>query len=171
MKRVIASVLAFLVLVSIPTPLFAKGEIVKVTIKGADLKNLMEITDLKVLGDANVDVWAGPGVRVNGKEQTEGFIIDWPQGVVAELPRGLQHYEVSFYAKSEEVRLVYVVSYDYNPSTEQGFIYLPGKGEKWFNLNCGTICHGDAFEGNWFRATKAWENAVRPLISKQRAQL
>ena len=166
MKRSIAPVLTVLILAAIPASLFAKGEIVRISIRGIDLKTPIEITDLKDLKDVDVNVWAGPGVRVNGKEQTEGFIIDWPRGVVAERPSGLRHYEVSFYAKFEEVRLVYVVFYDYNPSAEQGYVYLPGKGDKWLNLNCGTICRGDEFEGNWFHATRAWENSVRPLIAR-----
>jgi hypothetical protein len=98
--------------------------------------------------------------------QTEGFIIDWPRGAAADHPSGLQQYEVAFYAKLDEVRLVYVVSYDFSPSFEQGYIYLPGRHDKWFNLNCGTICHGNGFEGNWFRATKAWDSAARSLISR-----
>ena len=164
MKRASAIVLTLAIVV--PTSLLAKGQIVKITITGADLTAPIEITDFGNLKDVEVNVWAGPGVTINGKEQTEGFIIDWPHGVAADRPSGLPHYEVAFYAKLDEVRLVYVVSYDFNPSSEQGYIYLPGRHDKWFNLNCGTICHGDGFEGNWFRATKAWDSAATSLITR-----
>jgi hypothetical protein len=166
MKRTIAVLLATVLMVGIPAALFAKAEIVKITITGADLATPLEITDFGKFRDADVNVWAGPGVKINGQEQTEGFITDWPLGAVADRPSGLHHYEVSFYTKLPEGGLVYVVYYDYDPSSEKGFIYLPGKHDKWFNLNYGTICHGDGFEGNWFLATAAWNNSVRPLIAR-----
>jgi|HubBroStandDraft_3_1064219.scaffolds.fasta_scaffold43800_2 hypothetical protein len=166
MKRTSSVLLILLLSIAVPTPLLAKGQIVKIAITGADLMVPIEITEFGNLKDVDVNVWAGPGVRINGKVQTEGFIIDWPRGAAADHPSGLQQYEVAFYAKLDEVRLVYVVSYDFSPSFEQGYIYLPGRHDKWFNLNCGTICHGNGFEGNWFRATKAWDSAARSLISR-----
>ena len=166
MKRTSSVLLILLLPIAVPTPLLAKGQIVKITITGADLTVPIEITDFGILKDVDVNMWAGPGVKINGKEQTEGFIIDWPRGAAADHPSGLQHYEVEFYAKLDEVRLVYVVFCDFNPSSGQSYIYLPGRHDKWFNLNCGTICHGDGFEGNWFRATKAWDSAARSLIAR-----
>jgi hypothetical protein len=57
-----------------------------------------------------------------------GFIIDWSQGLVAEPPKGLRRYEVSFHTKLlNEERLVYVVSYEFDSSTQLGYVYLPGK--------------------------------------------
>src|SRR5580700_11069075 len=49
---------AFLSL-AIPARVFAKADISKITIKGADLKTPIEITDPKIL--ANFNVWTGPG--------------------------------------------------------------------------------------------------------------
>jgi hypothetical protein len=165
MNRTIAVLLALALLSGIPALLFAKEPIVKLTIEGAGLKTPIEITDFGNFRNVDLDVWAGPGVVVSGKKQTQGFIIDWARGPVAHRPSGLQHYEVSFYTKLREGGLVYVVYYDYSPSSQQGYIYLPGKHDKWFYINCGSICRGDGFDGNWFRATKAWENAARPLIT------
>jgi len=169
MKGAFASVLTLLML-SIPTPLSAKGATVKITIKGGDLATPIEITEPKI---RDFEIWAGPGVYVNGIEQTEGFIIQWSKGVVAELPNGLQHYEVSFYSgcdigewgcRTSEPSLSYVVFYDYDPSMEQGYIYLPGKADELFKFNA--IWHGHGFEGSWLHSTSAWENFVRPLIAK-----
>jgi hypothetical protein len=48
-------------------------------------------------------VWTGPGTTVciggrgNCVEGTDGFIVDWSSGAVAQRPSWLQHYEVSFY--------------------------------------------------------------------------
>ena len=147
---------------------------VKITVTGTDLPKPIVITDEKI---GMFSIWAGPGVAKNGVEETEGFIIDWSKGVVAQPPAGLRHYEVSFYdgcrmdedgCRTGEPLLVYVVSYDYNPSTEQGFVYLPGKADKLVKINY-RMWHGHGFEGNWLFATKTWESFVRPLIAKARA--
>jgi hypothetical protein len=164
MKQKLAVLVAFLSLV-IPARLFAKGDISKITIKGADLKTAIEITDFTNFKDVDVNVWAGPGVKINGKEQTEGFIIDWSQTVM-EPPKGLQGYEVSFYAKFPDEKLVYVVLYEYDPATERGYIYLPGKGDDSYWLNMGTITHGvqGHYEGHWYRALSGWDRVARPPI-------
>lgn len=170
-----ASAVAFspLIVSIVPASLSAKGRTVKITIKGAALTTPLEITDPTVEKFA---VWDGLGTFKNGVEQTEGFIIDWPKGIVAERPTGLQHYEVSFYSgcrlsesgwRTSEPSLSYVVFYDYDPSMEQGYIYLPGEADELFKFN-GSMWHGHGFEGNWSRATRAWESFVRPLIAKAR---
>ena len=156
-----------------PSSLSAKGDIVKVTIQGADLTTPIEI--YPNIGEFSV--WVGPGTSGNGVEQTSrynAFIVDWSKGVVAQPPAGLQHYEVSFYSgcrkfgncRPSEPSIVYVVFYDYDPSTEEGFIYLPGKDDEWYRLNTRTIFHG--LEGNWFRSTGEWEKFARSLIARAR---
>ena len=164
MKGILATITLLMVL-SIPAPLFGKGPTSKVTIKGADLTAPIEITDPKIL--ANFPVWAGPGTnssRGSGAHvDPYWLIVDWSQGIVPEPPRGLPSYEVSFYTKHADERLVYVVSYVYDPSSGHGFVYLPGKGEDWYRLNVGTILR--RIEGNWFRAWSVWENIARPLIA------
>ena len=153
---------AFLSLV-IPARLFAKGDISKITIEGADLKTPIEIIDFRDLKGVGYSPWSGPGVSVNGKAQTEGFIVDdWSQPVT-ERPKGLQRYKVSFYAKFPDEKLVYVVLYEYDPATGRGYIYLPGRGDEWYGLNMGTIARG--VEGHWYRAQAAWESVARPLIA------
>lgn len=139
------------------TPLFAKGPIVRISIRGADLTAPIEITDFSSLKAVDLNVWVGPGVTLNGEAQTEGFIADWRQGAVKDRPAGLQRCEVRFYANLGAVQPAYGVFYDYDPSSGQGYVYLPGAHDKWFHLNCGTICRGSGYEGNWFHATKAWE--------------
>ena len=153
---------AFLTLV-IPTRLFAKGDISKITIEGADLKTPIEIIDFRDFKGVDYSPWSGPGVSVNGKAQTEGFIIDnWSQPVTDRL-KGLQRYKVSFYAKFPDEKLVYVVLYEYDPATGRGYIYLPGRGDEWYGLNMGTIARG--LEGHWYRAQAAWDSVARPLIA------
>ena len=68
MKRSFAGALTLLMM-SVPAPLYAKGATVKITIKGAGLATPIEITDRTVRG---FSVYAGPGVFVNGIEETKG---------------------------------------------------------------------------------------------------
>jgi hypothetical protein len=112
----------------------------------------------------NYDVWSGPGTSSTGTraEQVDGFIVDWSRAVT-EPPKGLQRYEVSFYAKLPDERLIYVVFYEYDPASGDGYIYLPGRTEQWYRLDVSTIFRG--VEGKWFRASKLWEGVARPLIA------
>lgn len=58
-----------LILIAAPSPLLAKGEIFKITIKSADLASSIEITDPKLVKDFTV--YSGPGFRdANGQGQT-----------------------------------------------------------------------------------------------------
>jgi len=92
-----------------------------------------------------------------------GFIIDWSKRAVAEHPKGLQPYEVSFYSKLPNERLSYVVFYEYDPATQHGYIYLPGRTDECYRLNVNSIFRG--VEGNWFRAWRVWDDVARPLIA------
>jgi len=140
-------------------PVYAKGPTTKITIKGPGITTPIEITDPKILADFRV--WAGPGTSSN---EEEGLIVNWSQQADAERPNGLRRYEVSFYAKRQEERLIYVVFYEYDSSIEQGYVYFPKYGEDWWRLNVGTVARG--IEGHWFRASRTWERVARPLIAK-----
>jgi len=147
-----------------PAVLSAKGETVKITMEGQRLPTPIEITDSSV---GTFSVWAGPGVHVNGIEQSEGFIIDWAKGPVAEPATGMPRLEVAFYAATREdgpVRKTYTVSYVLDASAVQGFVYLPGKGDEPFPLNAATMYHGHGLEGHWFCANGAWDAFARARI-------
>jgi hypothetical protein len=165
MKHKLVVLVALLSLV-IPTRLFAKGAITKITIEGADLKAPIEISDFRDFKGVGYSPWAGPGVSDYRGAQTEGFIIDdWSQPVT-ERPKGLRRYKVSFYAKfpdEKDEKLVYVVLYEYDPAAGRGYIYLPGRGDDSYWLNMGTIARG--VEGHWYRARTAWDSVARPLIA------
>src|SRR5882762_9317224 len=167
MKAISALILA-VVASSIPSPVCAKGIITKVTVKGANLPAPVEITDA---GIKDFTPWAGAGVTINGIKQTEGFIIDWNQGPLSSRPTALPRYEVSFYGKlygqpqGAKEELVHVVFYEYDSLIGRGYVYLPGKTDEWYRLNTAKMAH-DSLEGSWFRATRAWDDFVRPLIPK-----
>jgi hypothetical protein len=164
MRMALAVLLNSLLILSVPTPLLAKGKTVKITIKGADLKRPIEITDRNVL--ANFNVWTGPGTSSNApgfNANAPGFIIDWSQGPVRKPPESLRRYQVSFHTGPNE-RIVYVVYYAFSPGAEQGYVYLAGESDEWAGLNVRSIWRG--VEGKWFRAWSAWERVARPLIEK-----
>jgi hypothetical protein len=166
-KRLL-SVSVILPLLVIPAELFAKAQTSKIVIKGADLSAPIEITDPKTL--ANFSVWTGTGTVCNPcpAPNPESFIVDWSRPM-ADRPSGLLRYEVSFYSKLPDEQLIYVVFYEYDPATEHGFVYLPGKTEEWYRLNVSTILHG--VEGKWFPAWSVWEGVARPLIAGAKAEV
>src|SRR5712692_817796 len=116
MKGISAAAFSLLIMSIAPSPLCAKGDIVKVTIKGAGLTTPIEIHP----NIGEFSVWVGPGVGGYSVEQTgyNAFIIEWSKGVITQPLAGLQHYEVSFYSgcrqggncRPSEPSLVYVVS-------------------------------------------------------------
>jgi len=174
MKPISAAVLSLLILSFGPATLSAKGTTVRIIVRGADPPTPLDIADPKI---AEFGIWQGPGTFINGVEGTEGFIIDWPKGIVADLPARLLHYEVVFFTgcqpnqsgcRTNELSIDYIVFYDYDPATEHGFVYLPGKDDARFRYN-QAMWHGHGLEGHWLRASNAWESFVRPLIAKARA--
>jgi hypothetical protein len=152
MKRV----LGVLLLMAIPSLLFAKGNTSRITIQGSNLKAPIEITDAEIL--KKIFVWGGP---------PKWLIVDGAQLRLEHRPQGLPRYEVSFYAKlprEERERLVYVVFYEYDPATGQGYVYVPGKGEKGYTLDVSTILNGA--NGKWFHSWSAWDDVACPLLAK-----
>jgi hypothetical protein len=141
----------------------AKEKAVRITVKGSDLPNTVEITDPKIL--ENFDVWTGPGTSPN---EAEGFIIQWSRGVISDAPKGLQRYQISFYSEHSPERPFYVVFYSYDASSEQGYVYLPGPGETFYSQNVSAIVRG--VEGKWFHARPTWDTAVEQLFAKAKVK-
>jgi len=168
MRGFISCVFCLLV-VSATVLLFAKGPTTKITITGVDLNSPVEIRDPDVLKHFNV--WSGPGTFTNDVEGTDGFIIDWASGAVPERPDGLHTFEVSFYVRyanrsvsEQRDQLAYIVSYAVDPTTGQGYVYLPGQSDTSYRLNTRAIYRGR--EGNWFRANAAWQTAFRHVVRR-----
>jgi hypothetical protein len=160
MRMVLAVLVNSFLIVSAATPLLAKANTVKITIKGSNFKTPIEISDPRIL--ANFQVWTGPGTSSNEKQ---GFIIDWSQGPVVLRGHGVMFrgYQVSFHTSSND-QIAYVVYYSFSPGEEQGYVYVPGESDEWYGLNVRTVFRG--VEGKLFRAWDAWERVARPLIEK-----
>ncbi len=159
-------------------PASAKSQTIRIQISGASLAAPLEIEDTAILDHFNI--WNGPGVRVNGQpihldpddQDRIGAFIDWPRGKLSTKPAGLRRYDVAFHQGGREPmhewHRRYVVRYEFAPSTEGGYIYLPGPvdGDD-YHRNVFSIGHG--VEGSWFHSSAAWERLVRPMIEQAEA--
>jgi hypothetical protein len=141
------------------SPVSAKGPTVRISVQGPALGAPIEITDQPIL--AKFNVWAGLGVTVNGERQLTGGFADWARGAITQRPQGLERYEAFFYVRDKR-DLGYVITYEYDAVAKQGYIYLPGKKDEWYGLNVSSIFRG--VEGNWLAASKAWDEAIAPLL-------
>lgn len=72
MRMALAVLLNSLLILSVPTPMLAKRKTVKITIKGADLKTSIEISDPEIL--ANFQARTGSGTTTADRQS---LIIDW----------------------------------------------------------------------------------------------
>lgn len=129
--------LSLLFLLTTRTFLLAKGETVRIRVEGADLAAPIEITDPLLL--KKFQVWTGPGTSSN---EGQGFIIDWSRGFIAKVPPKVRVYTVSFFANLPREKLVSVVLYAYDSSAGERFVFLPGRGDRSYWLNVGSILHG-----------------------------
>ena len=156
MRGTFTALLATVPLLIVPVQLSAKGKTVRITIKGGDVAAPIEITDPAMI--AGFSVWTGPGTSTN---EPQGLIVDWSRGMV-EPPQGLQAYEVSILTARPNCA-PYVMSYLVDPSTNEGYVYLPGSSDPGYRGNVWLIYRG--IEGNWFHAWSVWEKFAHPLIA------
>ncbi|HEY7305086.1 MAG TPA: hypothetical protein VH601_13270 [Bryobacteraceae bacterium] len=143
--------------VVLPCLVFAKSDTIRIVIRGAALSKPIEISDPALIHRFNV--WSGPMTSSN---DSEGLNVDWSRGI-AHPPSGLEKYIVSFIT-TRPIRNAYVVHYEADPSTKEGYVYIPGKNDAGYRDNVSLIYHG--IEGNWFYASKAWQALADPLILK-----
>jgi len=159
MRLTLPALLALLALLVLPAHLSAKGNTIRITITGGNLAVPIEITDPAVV--ARFHVWTGPGTSSN---EPQGLIVDWSRGV-ARPPKDVPVYEILFLTTRTD-HSTYRVSYLVDPSTDEGYVYLPGKGEAGYLDNVWLIYRG--IEGHWFHAWNAWKELAHPLIAKAR---
>src|SRR5436309_2277838 len=135
----------------------AKGSPDLIVIRGGGLAKPIEITDREVL--KKFDPWLGQ-------------FIDWKSGIISEPASTTRCFDVSFFRRwpsrhskydRGDLKLIYGLKYCPSARSEAGEIYLPGRGEL-FTINIGTIIR-DGDDGKWHRASAAWENSVKGLLS------
>jgi len=154
------------------TPLGAVGLTTRIVITDVERGSFWEITESSILDQ--FQVWSGQGTYTGtpGRttEATQGFIIDWPAGIVEQRPSQLHRYELRFYVAPRitstprigpDEELAYVVLYEHDPATGLGYVYLPGKSDEHFALNVRSIHR--RVEGHWLRANEAWQTVFASL--------
>lgn len=156
MRRTSVPLIVTTALLIAPVWLSAKGDTVRIVIKGKPLAAPIEITDRAAV--TRFDIWSGPGTSRNA---AHGLIVDWSRGI-ANPPKDLRTFEISF-VTTRRKRSTYVVRYAIDPSTNEGYVYLPGKTDAAYRDNVWLIYRG--IEGNWFYAWSEWERLARPLIA------
>lgn len=166
MGRACAAVVTLFLL--LPASLAAKGPTTRILIVDTTSGVASEIRERSVLDKFNV--WAGRGTFAGGPgeriEGSQGFIIDWQGGTIDGDIVRLRRYEVRFYTGGGEASaeaLAYVVFYENDPLTHEGYVYLPGPSDEHYRLNVRAIHRGNGLEGHWFRASAEWQAAVAGL--------
>jgi hypothetical protein len=145
----------------------------KITIEGAALATAVNISDPSI---RDFEVWSGLGTQSWSGEpgqgtrldNGEGFIVEWLKGSFTDRPSDIETYKVSFHVNYQGKESPYTVTYGYNPSTREGYVYLPGKGEQAYALNTSMIYRG--VEGKWLRATSKWNEFVIPIIDRAKTR-
>lgn len=167
MNRSTCTTIATLILLCASAASWSKGAINRIVIDPMDAGTPIVITDPEVL--ERFAIWTGPGVvgwtTADTPDPGEpGFLIDWATGPASDLPKDLKHYKVTLYVDDREApRNTYEVLYSTNRSARAGYIYLPGPNDDIGLSNTSLIYRG--VEGNWFRASQAWEATVKPLLA------
>jgi hypothetical protein len=144
------SLLLMLMMLVCARAAYSKGSPDKITIRGGKLARTIEIIDRESL--KGFDPWTGQ-------------FIDWGKGFVVNPPNRNYTFEVFFYKKwpgrhsrydQGDLKLIYALRYYPGRNGESGYIYLPGKGEAFYDLNIGTIIRKE-HDGRWLFASPAWE--------------
>jgi hypothetical protein len=133
-------------LLTLTVPLAAKAPTVKLTVSGGGLADPIDITSGTALKPS---IWEGDFIGASATKPDPS------------LPR----YMVSFFAKiGEKPTRMYVVYLVLDSRTGDGFVYLPGRGDKWYRQNTGTIIR-DGLDGKWHHAAGEWSRAIAKAIT------
>jgi hypothetical protein len=165
MKRCLATVAAVGSL-AVSTASWAKGDITKIALERVGGgTSAIEITQPEVLD--RFAIWSGPGVGGWDMATTvphpddAAFIVDWTQGVLAGAP-DTPTYKVAMYVEGRDGPCnKYAVLYRVDEAGT-GYVYLPLWAEEFGSCNMSLIARD--VEGNWFRASKAWDEVAKRFI-------
>jgi len=154
-KRLTLGVLALTVVLS--PPLVARGNAVTVRldITGGRLRQPLAVREQVILDLSGVyqGTFLGPvtdAVKPTWSRYVVTFVVE-PQIPTATLPAGTQR--------------TYVAHYVRNPETDEGFVYLPGRGEDGYRTNIGMIIR-DGHDGRWHHAFPAWSELLGSYLPR-----
>jgi hypothetical protein len=136
----------------IPTPSWAKGETVKITLTCTGMAGPVELTDSIALTPS-----FGPWGNA---------ILDSTRTARPGTVKGRRMCEVAFYVRyrAHDVELAYVLYYYPGNASTPGCIYLPGPRDPWYTLNVGTMWRPGQ-DGKWHVASPVWDALARRAIA------
>jgi hypothetical protein len=162
--RSIPDILLLLFVLSLSTHGQAQGVISRIYLSAPGLD--VEIVDEKARNDFRFG--GGPGNTLNRQPnwKPKSWIVDdWNHPVAppnASLPRVRATFTID--RGSARGARPYVVFYVYDPAVRQGFVYLPGRGEPFYEENVNLLFRGDQFEGHWFHTTPEWTSQAQATL-------
>jgi hypothetical protein len=96
------------------------------------------------------------------KPDDPAFIVDWTQGTLAGAP-DTRTYRVALHVEGREAPCdKYAVLYRVDEAGT-GSVYLPSWAEDFGSCNMSLIAR--SVEGNWFRASKAWDEVAERFLT------
>jgi hypothetical protein len=132
------------------TASYAAGikETVRLTIAGPGIVQPIEVTDQRLLALSNV--FSGAFIGDPATEPPD-----------ASLPT----YSITFDIQTGTgvKRAAYLVYFARSRWTNDGFVYLPGRGDLRYRRNISTILRGE-HDGRWHRAADAWSDALHARL-------
>jgi hypothetical protein len=140
---------------------FGKGPVDLILISGGGLAQPVEISDPESL--RSFSPWIGQ-------------FADWEAKALLDAPCVRRSFEVFFYMKwpgrfssldRGDLNMIYATRYCSTGSV--GYVYLPGRGQRYFGENGGTIIRGDA-DGKWHPATAAWDSLMSEAVALSEQQ-
>jgi hypothetical protein len=139
-------------------PLIARGNAVtiRLDITGGRLTKPLAITERAILDLSGVYQGSFLGdLETNGVDPSWSryalTFVSAPQIPTASLPA--------------ETRRTYVAYYVRNPATDEGFVYLPGRGEDGYRTNISMMIR-DGHDGRWHRATPEWAALLNSYLPR-----
>lgn len=142
------TVASLLMLGLFSTGVAAKGPTVQVTIVGPGMVEPIHSKSADIIFPS---VW---GLQ----------FVDAEHGAVSEPPEELARYECHFWVKwGDAIRLKYTVLFVQGSSESVGYVYFPGRRERWYSNNVFSILRPD-HDGKWFKASERWGKAVSSTL-------
>ena len=140
------------------TPLIARGNAVtiRLDITGGRLTQPLSITERALLDRSGVYQGGFLGdLEINGVDpQWSRYAVTFI--VAPQIPTA---------ACPAETRKAYVAIYARNPQTDEGFVYLPGRGEDGYRTNIGMMIR-DGHDGRWHRASPEWASLLNSYLPR-----
>jgi hypothetical protein len=139
-------------------PLLAKGNVVtvRIDIAGAAFTKAVAVTDRNILDLSNVHAGAFLG------PVTDPVDPAWPRYLITLVVEPRTPMPA---LPPTGVFKPYIMRYAIDPSTDERFLYLPGRGEDGYRLNTNLIIR-DGHDGRWHRAAPTWSGLVNGYLPR-----